>query len=184
MTRTIALSLAATLLITGCGDKGAGSVGPAVKRQPGSWVQKIEIVSLEGPDVQPEDKAKMQQVFGMMGGMSICLTPEAAATENAAVDVSKMGSAGASCTFEKQNISGSNVDFAMTCKMASGESMKMNGKGTTGATAQDMTVTQAVTKADGSSAGEMVLRITGTRKGECTASDIMPPPTPAPEVQS
>lgn len=182
MTRTIALSFAATLLLTGCSD--AGKDGPAVKRQPGSWQQKIEIIKLEGPGVKPEDKAKMQQMFGMMGGISVCLTPEAAAQENVAADASKMGSSGTDCSFERQEIKGNTVDFAMTCKIASGEVMKMTGKGTTGATSQDMTVTQSVTKADGSAAGSMVMRVTGTRKGECTASDITPPPAAAPEAKS
>lgn len=167
-----------SLTLAGCGEKAAtdgGANGPAEKRQPGSWSQKIEIVKLEGPGVKPEDKAQMQQMMGMLSGMSICVTPEAAAAEDIAQNIKDLGSRGESCTVEKQQVSGKNVEFAATCKNAGGATMKMSAKGTSGATAQDITMTMNATKADGSPEGEMVMRIVGTRTGECKAGDITPP---------
>lgn len=182
MTRMIVASMAATLMLAGCGGKGGSDA--AVKRQPGSWQQTIEIVKLEGPDVKPGDKEKMQQMFSMMGGVTTCLTPEAAAKEDSVAEMTKSGPAGTDCTVDKRDISGGKVDFALTCTSKQGDVMKMSGQGTVGATQQDMTVTQSMTKAGGAAAGEMVLHVTGTRKGECTAQDVMPPPEPAASAKS
>lgn len=184
MKKTLMLALAGSLLLTACGDKAAkdgkddsaaAANTPPEKRQPGSWSQKIEIVKLEGDDVKPEDKAQMDQMFSMLSGMSLCLTPEAAAQEDMAKNLSDMGSRGEECSFEKRVVSGSNVEFAATCKGDAGKTMRMSAKGTSGATKQDITMSMIANKADGSKEGEMVMRVISERKGDCGPDDITPP---------
>lgn len=184
MKKTLMVLLASGFLLTACGDKatkeGSGDSAaaantPPEKRQPGSWSQKIEIVKLEGDDVKPGDRAQMDQMFAMLSGMSVCLTPEAAAREDMAKNLSDMGSRGENCTFDKRVASGSNVEFSATCKGDGGNTMRMSAKGTSGATSQDITMSMTANKVDGSKEGEMVMRVTSERKGECGPNDITPP---------
>jgi hypothetical protein len=192
MKKTLMLAVASSLILAACGDKAAtdGEAGkaasnePPEKRQPGSWGQKIEIVKLEGEGVTPEAKAQMQQMFSALSGMTVCLTPEAAKQEDMAKNLSDMGSRGENCTFDKQNFSGKNVEFSALCKGDGGKTMNMSAKGTSGATAQDITMTILANKADGSKEGEMVMRITSERKGDCGPNDITPPTPAAPAAKS
>lgn len=192
MKKTLMLAVASSLVLAACGDKaakdGEGAVAasnePPEQRQPGSWGQKIEIVKLEGDDVTPDAKAQMQQMFSMLSGMTVCLTPEAAKQEDMAKNLSDMGSRGENCTFDKKNFSGKTVDFSATCKGDAGKTMKMSATGTSGATAQDITMTILANKADGSKEGEMVMHITSERKGDCGPNDITPPTPAAPAAKS
>lgn len=183
MNRILLLAAASGLMLAACGDKAAdggksesaAANAPSEKRQPGSWSNKIEVVSLEGEGVTPGAKDEMNQMFAAMSGMSICVTPEAAAAEDRTKALSEFGSRGAACTMEKQRYSGKDVEFAATCKGEDGRTMKMAAKGTAGATAQDITMTMTSIKADGAREGEIVMRVSGERKGECGPNDITPP---------
>lgn len=198
MKKMLLLAAASSLMLAGCGDKAKDAVGagtdagakavaaggPPEKRQPGSWSQKIDIVKLEGSDVKPGDKEQMQQMFSMLSGMTICLTPEAAAKEDMEKKLSDMGTRGENCTFEKQAVNGKNIDFAATCKGKDGKVMNMSATGTSGATSQDITMSIAAKKADGSPEGGMVMHIQSERKGECGPKDITPPSDSATPAKS
>jgi hypothetical protein len=188
MRATMAASGAALMmLITGCSDTGSegaaagadgGTIAASSKpidRQPGSWSTKMEVVKMEGPDVKPGDKEQMQAMMGMMSGISVCLTPEAASQEDIAEKLEKLGSSGGECTFGKRDISGNRVMFEAQCKGENGGTVNMAADGTNSATRQDITITTNAKNADGSPAGELVLRMTGERTGECKASDFTPP---------
>ncbi|WP_260580457.1 DUF3617 domain-containing protein [Sphingopyxis sp. PET50] len=185
MKKTLMLAIASSLVLAACGDKAAtdGKTGkaasnePAVKPQPGSWTSKIEVVDIKGEGVPANAKDQMNQMFAGMSGISVCLTPEAAAKEDIATKMSNMGAQGRDCTIDEENNSGTSVDFATTCKGAGGN-MKIAAKGTSDATAQDVTMTMTALKADGSEEGTIVMRVTSARKGECGPGDITPP-TPA-----
>jgi hypothetical protein len=173
--KRILIGTVATLALAGCGG-GAGSNAP-VKRQPGSWSSSIEIVKLEGPDIKPGTREQMQQMFSMMGAMSVCITPEAAARE----DVSKNleNSAGSrDCKFDKQNVSGATVEFSGTCEQ-NGKKVRMTANGSNGATTQDITMKIEPLNAAGAAEGVMEMRVTSKRNGECKPGDITPPATPA-----
>jgi Protein of unknown function (DUF3617) len=181
------MGTAALFALAACSDKAADGSGGGdaiadssepVKRQPGSWSTKIEIVKLEGPDMKGGEKEQMQAMMNMMGNVSICLTPEAVAQEDVTKNLEQLGSQGGECSFEKKDISGNRISFAATCKSGDGGTAKISAEGKNDATAQDITLTTVGTKPDGSVAGEMVMRITGQRTGECKAGDITPP-TPA-----
>jgi hypothetical protein len=196
MKKMLLLTAASSLMLAGCGDKAKDAPGeggnaeaaavssPAEKRQPGSWSQKIEIVKLEGDDVKPGDKEQMQQMFSMLSGMTICLTPEAAAKEDMEKKLSDMGTRGENCTFDKRAMSGNKIDFSATCQGTDGKVMKMAATGTSGATSQDITMSISAKKADGTDEGEMVMHIQSERKGECGPKDITPPAAGAETAKS
>jgi hypothetical protein len=178
---------AGALALAACGDTakdaggGGGAVaasGEPVKRQPGSWSTKIEVVKLEGPDVKGGEKEQLQAMMNMMGNVSICLTPEAVAAEDLSKNLEQMGAQGGECKFAERAIKGNSISFAATCKTGDGGTAQMKASGTNSATAQDFTISTVATKADGKPAGEMVMRITGQRTGECKPSDITPPALP------
>lgn len=175
---------AAALSLGACGDSatkdGGGILGSSepVKRQPGSWNTKIEIVKLEGPDIKGGEKEQLQAMMNMMGNVSVCLTPEAIAAEDIGKNLEQMSAQGGQCTFSERDISGNKIKFAATCKSGNGGTAKMTATGSNSATSQNFTVSTVATKADGKPEGEMVMRITANRTGECKPGDITPP-TPA-----
>jgi hypothetical protein len=177
---------AAALALGACGDAAkdgeSGSSASAtaassdpVKRQPGSWSTKVEVVKLEGPDIKGGEKEQLQAMMNMMGNVSICLTPEAVEAEDLGKNLEQMGAQGGECKFDERAIAGSTISFAATCKTGDGGTARMKASGTNSATAQDFTISTIATKADGKPAGEMVMRITGQRTGECKPGDITPP---------
>lgn len=176
----------AMLPLAACGESatkdGGGLFGGGddkpVARQPGSWSTKIEVVKLEGPEVKGGEKEQLQAMMNMMGNVSICLTPEAIAAEDIGKNLERMGSQGGECTFEERDVKGSTIKFAATCKSGTGGTAKMTATGSNSATAQDFTISTVATKADGKPEGEMVMRITSTRTGECKPGDITPPAPP------
>ncbi len=191
MKKTLMLAIVSSLALAACGDKAAkdGESGkaasnePAEKPQPGSWTQKIEVTEMTGPNVSADAKDKMNAVFATLSGQTVCMTPELAAQQDMSKNMSEMASQGGNCTFERQIASGKNVDFAATCKGPMGD-MKIEGKGTSGAAAQDMTLTITGLNPDGSVRGKMTWHVTGERKGECGPNDIALPPPPAPAAKS
>lgn len=182
MRAMVYLASAAALALGACGDSAPGGSGGSaaasadpVKRQPGSWSTKVEVVKLEGPDIKGGEKEQLQAMMNMMGNVSVCLTPEAVEAEDLGKNLEQMGAQGGECKFEERAISGSSISFAATCKTGDGGTAKMKASGSNSATAQDFTISTIATKADGKPAGEMVMRITGQRTGECKPGDITPP---------
>jgi Protein of unknown function (DUF3617) len=173
----------ALLTLAACGEKATkgGSDGPIaassapVQRQPGSWSTKIEIVKLEGPDIKGGEKEQLQAMMNMMGNVSICLTPEAVAQEDMSKNLEQLGAQGGECKFDKKDVRGNRISFAATCKSGDGGAAKLSAEGVNDATTQDITISSAGTKPDGKPAGEMVMRITGKRTGDCKPGDITPP---------
>lgn len=163
--RTTAMVLAA-MLLAGCGSK------EPVKRQPGSWGQTIRIVRLEGKGLDATAKQQMQQMFDLLGKMTVCVTPEQAAKEDIAKNMEKLGASGGECKVEKQVISGETIDYAATCKQ-NGETVRVAMSGTSGATKQDMTI--KVEPAEQSVPQGMEMRVIAERRGACTANDIRVP---------
>lgn len=182
----LAVATGFCLTLAGCGDNAAKDGGstaaktPVEKPKPGSWSSKVEVLDIKGEGVPANAKDEMNQMFAAVGGVGVCITPEAAADDDIAKKMSEMGAQGQDCTIENDNNSGTKVDFAATCK-SPGRQMKMVAKGTSGATAQDVTMTMTSFKADGAEEGTIVMRVSSARKGECGPTDITPPPaTPAP----
>ena len=167
----MAILAGAVLAITACGS---ATPEPPVKRQPGSWGQKIRIVRFEGKDVDARAKEGMQRMFDMMSGMTMCVTPELAAREDTGKSLEQLGGQGRDCTIEKREISGETVNFAAVCKRGA-KTVRMTGKGTSGATAQDLTMMVESIDAAGKAEGVMEMRVIADRRGDCTAKDVRAP---------
>ncbi len=169
--------VAGVALLSLCSLGGCGTKSDApTKRQPGSWSTKVEILKFEGKDVKPNAKAGMQEYFNLMSLNALCITPEAAAQDDIGRNIENASGAGKNCQFDKRNISGGNVEFSGVCSDGA-KKIRMSAKGTTGATAQDITMTIQPLGADGNPEGTMEMRMSTTRTGECKAGDITPPPT-------
>lgn len=171
MTKTILLAGAAALLLTGCN---MFKPGPPPKRQPGSWSQKIELKKFEGKDAE-KAKAGLEQMFAMMSGMTICVTPEMVAKEDPAQNIEKLGGPAGSCTFSKKSVTSAGIDIEGTCKNPNGKSSKINATGTLSSTSQDMTMTVEGLEANGSREGLMEMHIVSTRGGDCKPTDMKVP---------
>jgi predicted small lipoprotein YifL len=165
----MAMGVAAlALALTACGKS-----GPPPKRQPGSWSQTTEIKRVEGGNAE-QNRAALTQLFKKMDAVTICVTPEWAEKEDPAANVERLGSGGATCTFDKKSVAGGNLDVAGTCKDATGKGAKIAATGTLTATDQDMNMTVEAFDPYGATQGLMELRIHSVRRGECTATDKVP----------
>lgn len=172
--RTSAALLALPLLaLAACSPSGP------IKRQPGSWSQKVEILKLEGKGATPETKTQMQKMFDSMAAMSVCLTPAAAAKEDFSKAMEQMASRGQNCTFDKKDVNGAAVNVSATCKQPTGGSVKMTINGSNAPTAQSLTMQTEGYDAAGAKQGLMQMKITSTRSGDCKPGDITPPDAPA-----
>lgn len=171
--RKTALLLALPLLAVACGPKAP------VKRQPGSWSQKIEIVKLEGKGTTPDTKAQMQKMFDSMSAVSVCLTPAAVAKEDMGKAMEQMTSRGQNCVFGTKSVNGGTIAISATCKAPNGGTVKMTVNGTTTTTTQDMTMQTEGFNPTGAKEGVMQMHIKSTRTGDCKPSDITPPEAPA-----
>ncbi len=168
----IAATTAVTLLLAGCGKGDA-----PVKRQPGSWSQKMEVVEFSGPGVTPEQKTQMQQMMSMVSQMTVCLTPEAVAREDIEKNLTNLGGMAGNCTVSDKTVGGGTVKFTANCK-DKGREVRMTVDGTNGATAQKfrVSVLSAGANSDG---GKLVMDVSGKREGECKPGELTPPPAPA-----
>ena len=164
-----AVILALPLFAVACGPEAQ------IKRQPGSWSQKVEILKLEGNGATPDTRAQMQKMFDAMAGISICVTPAAAAKEDLSKNLEQMGSRGQSCTFGKRDTTGATIGFDAVCKQADGGSMKLTASGSNAPTGQDITMTMVGIDPTGKPKGTMQMRLRGTRNGDCKPTDITPP---------
>ena len=164
--------LALPLLAIGCGPEAQ------IKRQPGSWSQKVEILKLEGKGASPQVQAQMQKMFDAMAAMSVCVTPAAVAKEDLAKNLEQMGSRGQNCTFSNRDATGPTIGFDAVCKQADGGSMKLTARGSNSPTEQDITMTMAGSDAAGTPQGTMQMRVRAFRNGDCKPSDVTPPDLP------
>jgi hypothetical protein len=169
-----AASVAALSLLSACGTK---SDAP-VKREPGSWSTKITIAKLEGKGVTPQTQAGMQQMFDAMSRMTVCVTPEAAAREDIGHNLESASGTGSNCQFDKRDLTGETISFSGTCGEGT-HKVRMSATGTSGATAQDMTMKVEPLGTSGAAEGIMEMHVVTTRSGACNITPPAPPAAPA-----
>ncbi|WP_242186781.1 DUF3617 family protein [Sphingomonas sp. CARO-RG-8B-R24-01] len=150
-----------------------------IKREPGSWTQKVQILRLEGKGATPQVKAQMQAMFDAMAGMAICLTPEAAAKEDLAQTMEQIGPRGKNCKIGKRDETGATVGLSAVCPQEGGGTVKLSVTGTNATGDRDMTMKSEGFDAKGVAEGVMEMRVHAVRSGPCKAGDITPPATPA-----
>ena len=175
------LIAATALLVTGCGSKDKGTAGATgtgtssapVRHQPGSWSNKIDITDFDGgPGVDSAAmKGQIQNMFAAASSMSVCITPELAASDNIEANIERMAAQGKKCDFSRKVIDGEKIDFAGTCSDASGTKVDMSFTGTNTATKQDLQIKVTPVGKPGS----MTMHVVGQRNGECKPGDLRPP---------
>ena len=153
------------LLTTACGK------AEPVKRQPGSWSQKIEIAEFTGPGITAAQKSQMQSLMNLASGMSMCITPDMAAQEDMQKTLASMGGQG-NCTVVSKDISGSKIVFVTECKEP-GKTVRVSGDGTNTGSAQNVKMT-VETIGDTKNASKLVMNVTSSRTGDCKPGDITP----------
>ena len=116
----------------------------------------------------------MQGLLDATAGVSLCLTPEAAAKEDILKNVESSNGAGEHCTFEKHSVAGEHLELAGSCTTGPAK-LRLTASGTSGATAQDIVMRTEQLGPTGTSVGVMELRLKSIRKGECKPGDITPP---------
>lgn len=150
-----------------------------IKREPGSWTQKVQILRLEGKGATPQVKAQMQAMFDSMAGIAMCLTPEAAAKENLAQTMEQVGTRGKNCKIGKNDETGASIGLSAVCPQDGGGTVKLTVTGTNATGDRDLTMKSEGFDAKGSAEGVMEMRVHSTRSGPCKPGDVTPPPTPA-----
>jgi hypothetical protein len=167
-----ATALAMMVAACGGGSKEAekqADAGP-VKREAGNWKTEIKLISLNVPGMNDQMKSGMSKVFEGMSGIETCLTPEQAAKEDLAKDMSKNAAQGADCTFSKQDVGGGKIDVAGSCKTPQGQAMDIAMTGTLEAKKVDVTATVKGGLPGNAGNMEMVMQMTNTHTGACKAT--------------
>lgn len=172
---------AAALLVSGCSKKEdadgvggsqavsagtASTSGPPVKRDPGKWKMQMELVKLDIPGAPAEIKAGMEKMFASMPSAEQCITAEQIASEDIEKNLSNAAARGSECTFDKKVIAGETIDIAGTCKQGP-QTANLVIKGTSGKTAQDLTIISTGVGPDGKTPMTMEMRMQATRTGDC-----------------
>ncbi len=175
MKKNIIAMSAVMLLLSACGgaakdEKKAAEASGPVKREAGNWKTDIKMVSLNAPGMNEQMKGMMSKQLEGMSGIETCLTPEQAAKEDLAKDMSKNASMGAECTFSKQDISGGKIDVVGKCKSAQGQEVDLAMNGTMEPKKTDVNITTNVALPGGTGKMEMVMKMTSNHSGACKTS--------------
>ena len=159
-------ALGVALTTGGCGK--SENSGALVKREAGNWKTDIKLVKFEVPGMPAEMKAGMAQMMEGASGLDQCLTQAQVDQEDIAGELSK-GQGGADCNWTKKEVGGGTIDIAGTCK-ANGQEMQMAMAGTMAAKKTDVTITTKGKSPTGDGEMEMVMQMTSSHTGPCTAA--------------
>ncbi len=164
------LSAACFLALAACGSDGGsdsanggseagGATSAGVNMEPGQWEMTSQILSMEVPGMP----AGTQMPTPPATTISMCLTPEQAATPNAGFLTGAGENSG--CRTEGMNFANGRVSGTVICEME-GTRMRSTVDGQFGSTNYEISQ-RAETEANGMTT-RMEVRTTGRRIGECT----------------
>lgn len=184
----LAIGLAGTLLLAGCGsgdaDKGGGSVAlenasigeartqarDALKLQPGQWEVAVNIVKVDIPGAPPEVAGAMGEAMGKRGRtLSHCITPEEASRPPEEM----MGGDSGQCRYENFTMAGGRINATMLCRAGQGDGetrMVMAGAYSPTSYDMDLTMTLSGAMVPTGQAMTMQAKQTARRTGECSAT--------------
>jgi len=175
------LPLAAAILLAACGGEtdadGDGDISAnevaaeasgMVKPLPGQYRASLELLEFDAPNMPPEAKQQMQQIFssGLAEGNSFCMT-EADVADGGPEQMVKNLAEG-DCTMNSFNVSGNTVVADMQCPGESGGTSKVRMEGQMRADGSTMTMDMEQDIA-GMGATRMKMRVTSQRTGDCAA---------------
>jgi hypothetical protein len=182
--RTIhTLPLAAAIMLAACGggdadadgdgkvsaDEVAAEASGMVKPLPGQYSASLELLEFDAPNMPPEAKAQMQQVFssGLAQANKFCMT-EAEANQNGPEQMVKNLAEG-DCTMNSFNVSGNTIVAEMQCPGQTGGTSKVRMEGEMRPDGSTMTMDMEQDIA-GMGATRMKMRVTSKRLGDCPAA--------------
>ncbi|TIX50606.1 DUF3617 domain-containing protein [Alteraurantiacibacter aquimixticola] len=177
MRKTIALATLASLALAACGndagdgeamtaDEMADAVEEGDMPQPGLYSSTQELIELSMPGVEDDMLNILRSAFeeGAQEESTYCLTPEEAA--NAREEMLK-GMAESDCTITRMNMSGGNIDAAMSCPTGQGVTGDVTLTGTMASDGADMEMA-FVSELPGMGDARIRMRVKTERIGECS----------------
>ena len=180
--RTIhTLPLVAAILLAACGgdadadgdgslsdDEVAAEAAGMVQPEPGQYRASLELLEFDAPNMPPEAKAQMEQIFasGLAEGNSFCMT-EADVAEGGPEEMVK-NLAESDCTMNSFNVSGNTIVADMQCPGEGGATSKVRMEGEMRADGSTMTMDMEQ-DIPGMGATKMKMRVTSERTGDCAA---------------
>ena len=132
-----------------------------IRPQPGQWRATMEVQEIEGANVPAGAADMMKQM--MARSFEYCMTQEDA--DKGFEEMAKQ-SQDESCTFERYDIDGGELDAVMVCKGQEGGSVRMTIDGTGTETSSEMLMTMEGA-IPGQGEGRMVMKTSHQRIGEC-----------------
>ena len=135
----------------------------AVKPQAGQYRATVELVELEADNAPPQAVDMMKQM--MSRSFEYCLTQEDA---DRGFEQMARESQDDSCTFDRFDVDGGDIDAVMNCQGDGGETMRMTMTGTGTETSSDMTMMMQG-NIPGQGEGSMTMRTQHERIGDCDA---------------
>ena len=175
------LPFAAAILLAACGgetdadgdgalseDELAAEAAGLVQPEPGQYRASLELLEFDAPNMPPEAKEQMQQIFasGLAEGNSFCMS-EADVAEGGPEEMVKNLAEG-DCTMNSFNVSGNTIVADMQCPGEGGASSKVRMEGEMRADGSTMTMDMEQDIA-GVGATKMKMRVTSERIGDCAA---------------
>src|ERR1044072_8088929 len=144
--------------------KAAKASGATVQMQPGQWETKVEVLSMDMPDMKgmpPQLAAQLREQLMKPRTVTSCMSEE-----DAKQGPSKAFTGDSKCKFEKYEMSGGTIAATMVCPGPQGDMrMQMNGN----FAAETFTVEQAMDMTGPTGAMHTKARVTGKRIGDCPA---------------
>lgn len=147
-----------------------GAADAPVKRRPGSWSQRVEVLRAGSDEAA---RRALQRQFDAAATTTVCVTAAAAAREAPTNRIGRLLPALGGCTFEQRPNAGGRVDIAASCRADDGSPTVLRATGNVTPTAEDLTVSLDLAAPDGAPGG-IALHIVTARRGACTSRDIRP----------
>ncbi len=172
----MALCVAATVVLAGCGDKkspdAAGSeaatspvVGKSATPLAGHWDVNVRMIDFDVPGMPQQLKDSIGEQISRAGAVATCLTPEQAARNDGKFFQPTNNK---NCKADQFTMDGGKLTAKLTCESGAAK-QTVDMTGTYGADAYDL-----VLKSRGDANGKpmaMSMRVTGKRNGECTGKE-------------
>ncbi len=180
MRKTLAIPMIAAFALTACGSDADPSaegepialedaveeMGEAEMPTPGQYRTTQELLDIELPGVDEQFVEMLRANFAEGAGEenTYCLTPEEAANGR---EEMLAGMAESDCTVTRFDVSGGNIDAAMSCPTGQGVSGDVTLTGTMDATSADMEMNFSASLPQMGDA-KIRMRVQSERIGECS----------------
>ena len=169
------LPIVAALALTACGSgeeeattvaDAAEAIAESPQPLPGQYRTTTQLLELSAPGLPEDARAMMQAQLAQSDAdvTTSCLTEEQAA--NSQEEMLKQMTQ-ASCTVQRFDVSGGNIDAAMSCPAGNGITGDVTVTGTMGETGSDMEMSFS-TNMPGAGEATFRMQVVSERIGDCT----------------